>query len=57
MLLLSAILWNAATWTCMCHEVYQKMVVIVVVTSKICVTEYLPFTKMDPSVRKYLVSL
>ena len=23
--LLSAILWNAATWTCMCHEVYQKL--------------------------------
>ena len=56
-LLSSAILWNATTWTCMCHEMYQKMVVIVVVTSKICVTEYLPFTKMDPSVRKYLVSL
>ena len=24
-LLLSAILWNEATWTCMCHEVYQKL--------------------------------
>ena len=42
---------------CMRHEVYQQLMVIVVVTRKICVTEYLPFTKMDPSVRKYLVSL
>ena len=57
-LLLSAILWNAATWMCMCHEVYQQLVVIFVVTSRvICHTEYLPFTKMDPSVRKYLISL
>ena len=42
---------------CMCHEVYQQLMVIVVVTRKICVTEYLMFTKTDPSVRKYLVSL
>ena len=41
----------------MCHEVYQQLVVIVMVTRKICDTEYFPLTKMDPSVRKYLVSL
>ena len=43
---------------CVCvMKLYQQLMVIVVVTRKICVTEYLPFTKMDPSVRKYLVSL
>ena len=41
MLLLSAILWNAATLACMCHEVYQQLAVTFVVTSRICVTEYL----------------
>ena len=48
-LLLSAILWNAATWVYMCNEVYQQLMVIFVVTSRIC--GRLSFVRTDRSVR------